>query len=203
MALVPLLKAHIINAEDIIIDAKSGVTGAGRNAKKSLLFCELHENFYPYKVGMHQHTPEIIRYLNEHSATPVDLHLTTQLLPVKRGISMSIYPRLSAESAALSVPALTEKIATAYETAYENYSLVRYGNLAQANAAQSLQLTGLSKVVGSCRTHIAYQVVGKGIVIFSTLDNLLKGAASQAVENLNHLQGWAVDTGLTSVEGLL
>lgn len=198
MGLVPLLEAGIIDSKNLIIDAKSGVSGAGRIAKKPLLLAEMQQNFYPYKIGKHQHTPEIIRYLQSVSARPVSLHFSTHLLPIKRGISVSIYADLIAYKRDIN-----RAIQAVYDKAYQEYPLARYGALDEATSAEQLQLTSLCSVVGSARTHIAWQQVETKLQLFVSIDNLLKGAASQAVENFNQLNGFKLATGLVELNGTL
>ncbi len=203
MALLPLLSAGAIDAEHIIIDAKSGVSGAGRKATKNKLFCELSQDFYPYKVGQHQHAPEIARFCEAFSGKKSAPLLTTQLLPLKRGISMSIYAKLSPALKAQAHQTLPNALHQTYETAYQDYPLVKYSYLDADDYHSSQALLSLKHVVGSARTHITYQVQGDNVLIFASLDNLMKGAASQAIENLNAMLGVPIDTGLQHCEGLL
>ena len=91
MSLLPLLESKVIQAKNIIIDAKSGVSGAGRQAKKDLLFSEISDNFYPYKIAGHQHIPEIQQHIDSFIATQCLPTMVTHLLPIKRGIAMCIY----------------------------------------------------------------------------------------------------------------
>ncbi len=191
MAILPLLKTGLVQPDTLVIDAKSGTTGGGRKAVESLLFSEVEGECLPYKVGKHQHLPEIIRYAQQFAGVEIDPIFTTHLLPTRRGILSSIYARLA--------PGLTgdkalASIDAAYQHAYGQYRLV------SASSKQSLMLR---HVVGSARTHIGYAVQGDKLHLFSLIDNLLKGAASQAVENLNRLADRPAETGLLSSEGVL
>ena len=170
MALIPLIKRGLLNLESIVIDAKSGTTGAGRKASEAQLFAEVTGECLPYRVGKHQHLPEIQEAIALYSKQTVDPHFATHLLPVKRGIIASIYARTIAANIA--------EIENAYSEEYANYPLVRFGK-------DVSRLAKLSHVVGTPYTHISYELIENKLYVFSTIDNLLKGAASQAVENLN------------------
>lgn len=194
MALIPLLKNNIIKSSDIIIDAKSGVSGAGKKAHDDLMFCEITENFFPYKIGKHQHIPEINKALAQFTDQSCNVTLITHLLPINRGISMSIYA--DADAQFVSEKEISVAIQAAYESGYTNYPLVKFAEINAGNAQQDKFLLSLKSVVGTSETHIAYFVQGKKIFIFATIDNLLKGAASQAIENINAMQQWPIETGL-------
>ncbi len=190
MALLPVM-SHIA-PDSIILDGKSGVTGAGRSAKKQMLFAEVDSDFYPYKIGQHQHTPEISRSIAKLTGQFVMPKLTTQILPISRGIAMTLYARL--------LPGTDQQqIDQAFQTAYQDYRLVSYASLAQAQK-HSPQLLHLKSVVNSAKTHLVYQVDGAYLQVFSFIDNLCKGAASQAIENLNLYFDWPVSLGLLPQE---
>lgn len=207
MALLPLLKDEIISSDGIIIDAKSGASGAGRAAKSSLQYCELSDNFYPYKIGKHQHTPEIEQCITSvcPSLDKVKLHLTTSLLPIKRGIAMALYCPLNQSE---RLPSQTlQLIQDSYQKHYGDYPLARFLPLENADANEHSfavsALLSLKHVVGSARVHIVFHVDGGRCLIFASIDNLMKGAASGAIENVNRLLNIPVDTGLSSWEGTL
>jgi len=193
MGLLPLLKAQVIEPETIVIDAKSGTTGGGKKPSETLLFTEVDGECIPYKIGRHQHFPEICHYANVFSDTKIDPIFSTSLIPVRRGIIAGIYARL--------VYGQTEKDVTqTFQKVYENYPLVKFAPLGKKTSAQTLQL---KKVVGSARTHIFYQVTGNKLYLYSLIDNLMKGAASQAIENMNRLFDFKSETGLQTQEGTL
>lgn len=181
MALAPLIKKGLIKTDTLVIDAKSGTTGAGRKASESILFSEVDGECLPYKVGRHQHTPEIQECIENLTSVNLDLQFTTHLLPVKRGIIASLYAKTLAKS--------VDEITQAYEETFADYPFVRFG-------PQISKLASLNKVVGTPYTHISYEVVGDKLYLFSCIDNLLKGAASQAIENLNCMMDWTVTLGL-------
>ena len=187
MALLPLLKNNIIQHNNIIIDAKSGASGAGRHT--SLNFCDINNNFFPYKIGKHQHTPEIQHIIQQHTQQTAQVLLTTQMLPVNHGIAMTIY----ADANKIVSASILDDIATAYHTAYHQYPLCKYAAINNDDESRLLQL---KSVVGTPYTHINYYVIGNKVVIIAFIDNLLKGAASQAIENLNALYQLPLFTGL-------
>jgi N-acetyl-gamma-glutamyl-phosphate reductase len=170
MALIPLLKRGLIDADTLVIDAKSGTTGAGRKASENQLFAEVAGECLPYKVGKHQHLPEIQEAVLQFSKKQIDPHFVTELLPVRRGILASIFAKTSAKS--------LDQIEQAYSEEFAAYPLVRHGR-------DISRLAKLTPVVGTPYTHISYELVGNKLYVFSVIDNLMKGAASQAVENLN------------------
>jgi N-acetyl-gamma-glutamyl-phosphate reductase len=198
MGIVPLLKAKVIEPASLVIDAKSGTTGAGRKASEAQLFAEVEGECLPYKVGKHQHLPEITEWAEAFGGSAIDPFFTTHLLPVRRGIIASIYAKLTKGATAESVEA-------AFGAAYEGYPLARVTKLdakAPQDLSQAMSLS-LKRVAGTARAHISYQVVGEKLYLFSLIDNLLKGAASQAVENFNSLHDYPAALGLDGMEGQL
>ncbi len=181
MALLPLVKKDLIDLESLVIDGKSGTTGAGRKAQESTLLSEAADNCTPYKVGRHQHLPEMIESVFNFTGQKMNPHFTTHLLPVRRGIICGLY----AKSKTRNLKDLSE----AYTEAYSNYPLVRF-------AHNDPSLTHLNKVVGTPMTHISFELIEDKLYIFSAIDNLLKGAATQAIENLNRVLDLPVSTGL-------
>lgn len=191
LALIPVLKNDLINKDQIVIDAKSGTSGGGKKASDHLLFTEVESECLPYKVGKHQHYPEIIETIRQFTGLTIDAHMTTSLLPVRRGIIAGIYTALK--------PGKTiQDIKAAYEAAYGQNNLITFGSL-----NENPTLLSLKKVVGTAKTHISYEVNENKVYIFSCIDNLIKGAAGQAIENLNQMGGLSLDTGLTHLEGLI
>ena len=182
LPLFPLLKEGLIAAEDIIIDAKSGTTGAGRKADVRYSFTEVNENFSAYAVTTHRHTSEIEEKLSLAAGKPVVLNFTPHLLPVQRGILATIYANLQ--------PGVTEeKIAAVYDAYYaaQPFTQVLHGVLPE-----------LKMVRHSNTCKIGYKIdarTGK-IIIVSCLDNLIKGASGQAVQNMNLLFGLDETAGL-------
>ncbi len=193
MGLIPLLKAGLIAPDSLAIDAKSGTTGAGKKPAEHLLFSEVDGECLPYRVGRHQHLPEIRRYVSAFAGVAIDPPFATHLLPIRRGIIASIYarladPRLSREQALAAVH-------SAYDAVYSDYELAEYGSIEARK-----ELLSLKRVVGTARTQIAFEIRDEKLYVFSSIDNLLKGAASQAVENLNRLLDFPLSTGLLDEE---
>jgi N-acetyl-gamma-glutamyl-phosphate reductase len=183
MGLLPLLKNNLIMEETLVIDAKSGTTGAGKKAVESQLFSEVEGECLPYKAGVHQHLPEINLFSQMIGGKKIDPFFTTSLLPVRRGIIAGLYAKM--------LPGKTlQDLDMAFKEFYGNYPFISHG-------------VSLKKVVGTPNTQISYDVVGDKLYLFSSIDNLLKGAASQAVENFNLLNNLPVETGLTQLEAMI
>jgi N-acetyl-gamma-glutamyl-phosphate reductase len=176
LALVPLAKAGAVDLSTVVIDAKSGTTGAGKKPSENLLFSEVDGECLPYKVGAHQHFPEIVKYLEAFSGAKASPFFSTSLLSTPRGIISGIYARLAKGKTEADV-------AGAFESAYSGYPLVKFGKFDK----KTPKLVSLKQVVGTNRAQIAYAVDGDKLYVYSLIDNLLKGAASQAVENFNRL----------------
>lgn len=191
MALIPLLKENVISEENIVIDAKSGATGAGKKASEKHLFSEVDGECLPYKVGCHQHYPEIVEAVAAYTGVAFDAHFTTSLLPIRRGIIAGIYGRLTKGKT-------VEDIEKALSKAYGDYQLVSFCRI-----EKNSNLLALKKVIGTARTHISFEVQGEKVFIFSCIDNLMKGAASQAVENFNRISDLPIGTGIDGLEAMI
>ncbi|MCP4474699.1 MAG: N-acetyl-gamma-glutamyl-phosphate reductase [Gammaproteobacteria bacterium] len=200
MALLPMIKADLIDEQSIIIDAKSGVSGAGKKANSDLMFCEMANNFFPYKIGKHQHVPEINNALNRYSAKSCRVRLTTHMLPLVRGISMTIYA--DSKQPLASDQEIANNVSLALAEAYHHYPLVQYGAVNQEQGVNDKSLLSLKTVTGTAKTHISYFVDDGKLLLFSCIDNLLKGAASQAVENINAWYQLPLHSGLLFEEEL-
>jgi N-acetyl-gamma-glutamyl-phosphate reductase len=188
LALAPLLRAGLLAEGAVIIDAASGVTGAGRKATEDLSFTEVDEDFRAYRVLCHQHSPEIAQTLSELAATPIETTFTAHLLPVKRGILATVYGRLMpGVDPSLPARALSEAYAE------EPFVCVR----------PSPEAVGLKAVAGTnrCDLALACDPETRRLVVVAALDNLVKGAAGQAVQNLNLLLGWSEACGLDTLRG--
>ncbi len=187
LGLAPLLRAGAIDVQTIIADSKSGTSGAGRAAQTGSLFCEVHDGFRPYKVGRaHRHTPEIEQELTVLAGTEVRITFTPHLLPISRGILSTVY-------ASLAPGFDRKKIDTLYRNHYQNEPFVRL------LAEDSFPAT--QYVRGSNFCDISYKIdsVTNRIIVMSTIDNIVKGAAGQAVQNMNLMNGFKENTGLTTV----
>ncbi len=185
MAMVPLVRDGLIDESSLIVDAKSGASGAGKKMNENLLFSELVGDFYPYKVLQHQHVPEMEMYINAYAKKAAKVIFTPHLLPVFRGILSTCYLRWSSVIKDLSIEQKKIRIERAYAAHFEGYKLVQWGEM-----KEKANLVSLKSIAGSCMTHIAYDMDHENLIVFSVIDNLLKGAASQAIENLNSIYGF-------------
>nr|HEX4316827.1 N-acetyl-gamma-glutamyl-phosphate reductase [Kofleriaceae bacterium] len=184
LALAPLLAAGVIARDDLIVDAMSGVTGAGRRSEDAYSFVELHANARAYRVLRHQHQPEIAQNLGAAASSAVDVTFTPHLVPIARGILATCYARATRD---VTADALAELLRAAY--AGERFVRV----VASADDVQ------LADVVGTNDCAIGVACAGRRVVVVSAIDNLLKGAAGQAVQNLNLMLGCDERAGLTAL----
>jgi N-acetyl-gamma-glutamyl-phosphate reductase len=183
LALLPLAKAKLIALDDIIIDAKSGVSGAGRSLKQNLLFAEAGEGLSPYGIGNHRHVPEIEQELGLAAGTPVTVNFTPHLAPMARGELCTCYVRLAGKASA-------SDLRKALSKAYADSPFVRIVEEGVIPATQHVR--------GSNFCHIgifADRIKGRAIVV-SAIDNLVKGSAGQALQNFNLMYGFEETTGL-------
>ncbi len=186
LALGPLLAAGAIGPE-VIVDAMSGVTGAGRKADESYSFVELADDARAYKVLRHQHAPEIAQTLAAYARGPVQLTFTPHLVPIRRGILATSYARAASPTTSAALTALLRH-------AYRGERFVRI--------ADSPDEVSLAKVVGTNDCLIGVAALGTRVVVTSAIDNLVKGAAGQAVQNLNLVLGLEESTGLADLRRL-
>ena len=172
LALIPLLENDLIDPATIIIDSKSGTSGAGRAAKEGSLFCEVNESFKAYGVAAHRHTPEIEQTLSQVNRAPVTVSFTPHLLPVNRGILSTCY-------ATLTAPKSTTELHRLFVERYAAEPFVRVrpeGSVPDVGHVRGSNYCDLG-VVSDART-------GR-VVVVAAIDNLVKGAAGQAVQNMN------------------
>jgi N-acetyl-gamma-glutamyl-phosphate reductase len=182
LALAPLMKAQSEMAGDIIVDAKSGVSGAGRAPKTHTLFVEVADNFSPYAIGRnHRHLPEIEQVLGWWHERPPRLIFSPHLLPVPRGILANIYVTGTEEWSESDVRAL-------YSATYDGEQFV--------DVLPPGEMATLAHVVHSNKCVMSLTFSGRTLIITSALDNLVKGAAGQAVQNLNVMIGLPEAMGL-------
>ena len=183
LPLVPLLESGEISADDIIIDAKSGVSGAGRDAKQANLYAEVTEGIHAYGIASHRHAPEIEQGLRQAAGRTVTVNFTPHLMPMSRGILASIYVRLANGSTADSLRAtLVRK--------YAGEAFVRVLPAGQAPATRHVRGSN------HCLIGVFADRVPGRAILMSAIDNLVKGAAGQAVQNMNLMAGWAETTAL-------
>lgn len=184
LAITPLLRAGLIDADTLIIDSKSGTSGAGRAANVGTLFCEVSDGFKAYKVGgTHRHIPEIEQELSHAAGRPVTITFTPHLLPISRGILSTIYATLTEAGKHADLQAL-------YEQTYGDEPFVRVLPSGAVPATQHVR--------GSNCCDIGFQHdprTGR-LIVMSAIDNIVKGASGQAVQNMNLMNGFAETTGL-------
>ena len=186
LTLYPMVKEGLIDPDTIIIDAKSGTSGAGRSAKVPSLYCEVNESMKPYGVASHRHTPEIEEQLSYVAGRPVTISFTPHLVPMNRGILVTAYGSLTREATA-------EEVKAVYDKYYENEYFVRVMNPGQVPQTRWVE--------GSNLADIAFQIdprTGR-IVMMGAIDNMVKGAAGQAMQNMNLMFGLPENTGLRQI----
>ncbi len=187
LAMAPLLSAGVVYPDSIIVDSKSGVTGAGRSPSLDMHFCEVNEGIRAYKVGEHRHTPEIVKVLRDVCRDvckePVSVHFTPHLVPMNRGILSTIYLTLKEEKS-------TSQILDIMKSFYSSSLFVRI--------CKEGEFPSTSSVRGSnfCDIGVKAFPDRKSLIVISAIDNLVKGASGQAIQNMNIMMGFPEDEGL-------
>jgi len=186
LGLAPLLQAELIDPETIIADSKSGTSGAGRTAQTGTLFCEVTEGFKAYKVAAHRHTPEMEQEISELCKKPVTISFTPHLLPISRGILSTIYAKLSR-------PVTDNELYELYLNFYRNEAFVRLCGKDTFPATQFVR--------GSNFCDVGFKTDNRTgrIIVLAAIDNLVKGAAGQAVQNMNLMCNLPETSGLLTV----
>lgn len=182
LGVLPLFQAKLVADGGLIVDAKSGLSGAGRKADQSLLFTEMTENLRAYKVNEHQHMPEVLQELQRLAGETPGMAFVPQVIPVTRGLISMIYLRVRSDATA---------VGGAFDAAYPAedapFVRVRPGSLPQLRDVVETNYCDIGFTVDSTTGYL---------IVASALDNLTKGAAGQAVQNLNVMYGWPETTGL-------
>ena len=186
LALYPVVKEGIIDTDSIIIDAKSGTSGAGRGAKVTNLFCEVNESIKPYGVGTHRHTPEIEEQLGYAAGKDIELIFTPHLVPMDRGILVTAYADLKTDMS-------DSDIRRIYEKYYGDEKFIR---ILEDGVFPETRFTKSSNYLD---VNFRVDTRTKRLVAMATLDNLIKGAAGQAVQNMNLMFGLPEDMGLNMI----
>jgi N-acetyl-gamma-glutamyl-phosphate reductase len=185
LALIPLLRAKAVDPDEIVIDAKSGVTGAGRAAREDMLFAEVSEGFHAYGVGHHRHMSELDQEFSKAAGRDVVVTFTPHLVPMNRGILSTIYVR--------GLKTSPQDLHAILSMSYAKEPFVHvlpFGAMPQTRHVRGSNMTFLGVV--------ADRIAGRAI-IGSALDNLTKGASGQAVQNMNVMLGFPEPTGLEQV----
>lgn len=186
LAIYPLVKEGLIDANTIIIDAKSGVSGAGRGAKVDNLYCEVNESCKAYGVASHRHTPEIEEQLTYAAGHPVTLSFTPHLIPMNRGILITAYATLLKEAS-------YEEVKAVYDKYYDHEQFVRV--LEKDVTPQTRWVEGSNFV----DVNFKIDPRTKRVVMMGAMDNVVKGAAGQAIQNMNLMFGLPENTGLKQI----
>jgi N-acetyl-gamma-glutamyl-phosphate reductase len=183
LGFLPLLEAGLVDTDHLIADCKSGVSGAGRKAEMNLIFPEAADNFAAYAVKGHRHQPEIVQGLNRASAQPVKLAFTPHLVPMIRGIFATLYAPLKDPSADLQA---------LYEKRYAGEPFV------DVMPPGSMPDTRSVRAANVCRIAVHRPQGTDLVMVLAVEDNLVKGAAGQAIQNMNLMCGLPETTGLTA-----
>jgi N-acetyl-gamma-glutamyl-phosphate reductase len=186
LGLMPSLRNNLINISSIIIDSKSGTSGAGRRADLAVSYCEVNEGFKAYGIGTHRHTPEIEQELSHLCGKKIIVNFTPHLLPVDRGILTTIYaPCIKKIS--------SEDVVDIYKEMYKKEPFVRvlkYG-----------MYPNIKNVRGTNMCEIGLKINGRTntLIVVTAIDNLVKGASGQAVQNMNIMMGMKETTALDTI----
>ena len=183
LGLVPLIEAGVVDTEHLIADCKSGASGAGRKAEIGLLLAEASDNFKAYGVSGHRHHPETVQELAAYSKTPVNLIFTPHLVPMIRGILSTLYARLT--STDVDVQALFEK-------RYAGEPFIDVMPPGSAPDTRSVRASNMARIA------VHRPDNGDMVTVIVVEDNLVKGAAGQAVQNMNLMFGLPETAGLTA-----
>ncbi len=187
LSIYPLVKEGLIDPNTIIIDAKSGTSGAGRGAKVNNLFCEVNESIKAYGVAAHRHTPEIEEQLSYQAGIPVTINFTPHLVPMNRGILVTAYASLKNKDISY------EEVKAVYDKYYEKEYFVR---VLEKDVCPETRW-----VEGSNYADVNFKLdqrTGR-VIMMGAIDNLVKGAAGQAVQNMNLMFGFEENEGLKAV----
>ena len=186
LSVYPLVKEGLVDPDTIIIDAKSGTSGAGRGAKMDSLYCEVDENIKAYGVGTHRHTPEIEEQLSYAAGRPVTISFTPHLVPMNRGILVTAYGSLTKE-------VTYEEVRAVYDKYYKDEFFVR--------VLEKDVVPQTRWVEGSNFADVNFKIDPRTrrIVMMGAIDNMVKGAAGQAIQNMNLMFGLPENTGLKQI----
>lgn len=185
LPLVPLLKDNLIDFHSIIADSKSGVSGAGRSLSLTAHFCEVNESLKAYKIATHRHTPEIEEILSEQACKPITISFVPHLVPITRGMLSTIYVNLNKNISA-------DTVRKCLNSFYANSPFVRIRP--EGQPPDTLYVRGTNY----CDIGLKMDERNNRMIIVSAIDNLMKGASGQAVQNMNIMLGLEETAGLSS-----
>ena len=183
LPLIPLLRQGLLEPGSLVADSKSGVSGAGRSLAITSHYCEVNESFKPYKVAVHRHNPEMDAVLSREAQKPISITFVPHLVPLTRGMLTTIY----------TIPAKGLKlqdIADCYKTAYSQRPFIRL--CSDNRLPDTLHVRGTNY----CDIGFRLDERNQRVILISAIDNLVKGAAGQAVQNMNIMSGFDETTGL-------
>lgn len=186
LGLYPALTNKLIDVGSIVIDSKSGTSGAGRKTDISFSFCEVNEGFKAYGVTTHRHTPEIEQELSAIAKRDIKVNFTPHLVPIDRGILTTIYARITKSIE-------TEKVIKLYKRTYEKEPFVRVLDSGRFPNVKNVRGTNI------CEISVIVNKRTETLIMVTAIDNLVKGASGQAVQNMNIMMGFPETTGLDSI----
>ena len=186
LPLIPLLKKGLLDLSTLIADSKSGVSGAGRSLSLGAHFCEVTESFKPYKVAVHRHNPEMDAILSREAQTAVSITFVPHLVPMSRGMLTTVY-------ATPAIDLKSQDIADCYTAAYAHRPFVRL--CSEGRLPDTLNVRGTNY----CDIGFKLDERNNRLILVSAIDNLVKGAAGQAVQNMNIMLGFDETAGLHNV----
>lgn len=187
LPLIPAVQGNLIKPDSIIIDGKSGVSGAGRGVSLATHFSEVNENLKAYKLGVHQHIPEIEQILAKVTDLNTSVTFTTHLIPMTRGMMCTIYADLQDREIT------TEAVVDYYQEYFQEEPFIRISPVGVSPTTKQVLASNYCDL-----GFVVDQRTGK-LLIISVIDNLTKGAAGQAVQNMNIIMGWQQTTGLNNI----
>lgn len=185
LGLYPLLANQLYSSSHIIIDAKSGITGAGKNVSDTTHFANVYDGFHPYNVAKHRHTPEIRQTLSKFSGSDMHVTFVPHLLPINRGIIATMYVQV----AKIQLDTLHQL----YVDTYKNHPFVRVLDLHKTSDIKYVKYSNY------CDISLFYDETNQTCIIVSAIDNMVKGAAGQAIQNMNIIYGFDETSGLTTI----
>lgn len=214
LGLLPLLNAGLIDGKNIICDSKSGVTGAGRGLSQKTHSAELNGNFAPYSVGCHRHTPEIEEILSSIAKEKINITFTPHLLPINRGIISTIYTTPKEKPILCTIDKINSQninlentnfetsyinkinLEEIYELYYQTYKNEPFTHILPLGETASIKNVTLTN---NCHISLHLNHRGDGIIVVSAIDNMIKGAAGQAIQNMNIILGLNETDGLNFI----
>jgi len=184
LAVLPALNSGLVSPDGIIIDAKSGVTGAGRKASAALIYPEVSDGAHAYGVGQHRHAPEIDQILSRETGVDVKVSFTPHLIPMNRGMIATCYLNLKKGKT-------LDEVRAAYHLRYDNEPFVHVEEEGVVPHTRHIRASN------HCRIGIFADRIEGRLIVISVIDNLTKGSSGQAIQNYNVTQGWDETLGLT------